>query len=134
MTHSKCEKGDMIYRFTDDAPEELRDLFLEHFEVSDTDYEIFRDAVGIVIDVYDSLDDNEDDEESIILDAITEAATDCASVYTAERLAYMNNRNQDEISDVMRDYSTTDIATACAIWYDLQVQNAATIISNWVTD
>jgi len=145
MTQSERSNGVMIYRFTDDAPEELRDLFLEHFNVSDTDYEILNDAVGVVIDVYDNLDDNEDDDDVYdnlddneddddVSEAISEAATDCASVYTAERLGYMNNRNQDEISDVMREYSTHDIATACAIWYDQQVENAANIISKWVND
>lgn len=48
---------------------------------------------------------------------------ECASVYTAERLSYLNNWNQEEISQKLREFGgDTDIATACAIWYDDMVR------------
>lgn len=46
-----------------------------------------------------------------------------ASVYTSTRLSYLNNRNDEEISDIMKEYSCENISTACAIWYDNTVNH-----------
>lgn len=115
--------------FTDTAPRELTDLYLENYEVRDLDYEIFSDACDLVRELYD---ENKDWSDEAITDAIYDRASDSASVYTAARLAYLNIWNQDEISDTMREYNTDDIATACAIWYDRQIEQAAIIIKDWI--
>ena len=57
-----------------------------------------------------------------------EIADGSASVYTSERLAYLYPINQQEISDIMREYSLGDIATACAVWYDSMVAHACRAI------
>lgn len=69
-----------------------------------------------------------------VTDEIYEGASDSASVYTNERLAYLNNQNESDISDVMSEYGEHSIANACAIWYDRQVEQAAIIIKDWVNN
>ena len=50
-----------------------------------------------------------------------ETESEYASVYTDTRLSYLNNWNQDEITEKMKEYDC-DIQTACAVWYDDQVK------------
>lgn len=131
MTVSKRDDGSEYTHFTDEAPEELKDLFLEHYNVKNLDYEIFSQACDIVAEVYQDypsikIANNEATEE------IYERASDCANIYTSERLAYLDNQNEDEISETMREYGEHSIATACAIWYDKQVEQAAFIIKDWI--
>lgn len=129
MTRSKRDDESEFYHFTDEAPEELKDLFLEHYNVDDLDYETFDRACDIVREVYDDKPEATDDEAT---EEIYERASDQASVYTADRLAYLNMRNEDEVSQTMREYGMTSIADACAAWYDRQVEQAAIIIKDWV--
>lgn len=115
--------------FTDNAPEELRQLFLEHYEVRDVDYMTFSDACDIVSDIYQNspeITEREAEEE------IYEQASDSASVYTATRLEYLNIWNQDEVAEIFKEYGCEDIATACAVWYDRQVEQASIIINQWI--
>ena len=49
--------------------------------------------------------------------------TETASVYTSTRLSYLNQSNQYDITEVLKECSC-DIATACAIWYDRKVAEA----------
>lgn len=111
--------GEVFNHFTDTAPQELRDLFLENFEVKDLDYEIFSRACDDVAEV-----DLRDLEGS-------EFTGDFASVYTFDRLQYLDNNNQDEISEYVKSYEV-DIATACAIWYDERVNSACGLIRDYV--
>lgn len=133
ITTSKRDDETVFNHFSDSAPEELKDLFLEHYNVKDLDYEIFGRALDIVDEVYGrkperSLEGSDDE----IVEEIYEAASDSASVYTHDRLAYLDNQNEDEISQKMREYGEHSIATACAIWYDSQVEQAAIIIKDWI--
>jgi len=59
--------------------------------------------------------------------------TEFASIYTQTRLEYLNQWNQDEITDILKDYSC-DIQTACAIWYDRQVEEAITKLIEWLQE
>ncbi len=133
MTSSKRDDGTVFNHFSDTAPEELENLFLEHYEVRDMDYEIFGQALDIVSEVYSrertTTMDKEDDK---ITEEIYEASSEQASVYTSDRLEYLNMWNEDEISEIMREYSEHSIATACAIWYDKQIGQAAIIIKDWI--
>lgn len=40
-----------------------------------------------------------------------------ASVYTANRLEYLNPYNDADIADIIKEYNLNDVSTACAIWY-----------------
>lgn len=114
--------------FTDNAPEELRQLFLEHYEVRDVDYMVFSDACDIVSDIYQNSPEITGREAE---EAVYEDYSESASVYTATRLEYLNIWNQDEISEILKE-GCEDIATACAIWYDRQVEQASITINQWI--
>lgn len=129
MTVSKRNDDTEFDHFTDTAPKELQDLFLEHFEVRDVDYEIFDRACDIVSEIYSDKPDATEEEAT---EEIYERASDSANVYTSIRLDYMNMWNEQEISEIMREYDLSSIADACAVWYDRQVEQAATLINEWV--
>jgi hypothetical protein len=129
MTYSKREDGTGFHHFTDNAPEELKDLYLEHYEVRDIDYDTFSTALDIVSEIYGDKPEATEEEAT---DDLYERASDSASVYTADRLAYLDIWNEDEISELMREYGEHSIATACAIWYDRQVEQAGAIIIGWI--
>ncbi len=139
MTTSKREgEEDSFYHFSDSAPEELKNLFLEHYEVRDIDYETFSRACDIVSEVYAEYsgddtgkDEQEASEDDKITDAIYERSSDSANPYTAVRLAYLNVWNQDEVADYVRDLHV-DVATGAAYWYDKQVEQQAIIIKDWI--
>jgi hypothetical protein len=135
MTRSRRDEKNEdseFYHFTDDAPRELVDLYLKDYEVRDVDYESFSDAIDVVIEVHNNLDDELTDDE--IVERIYEMSSDSASVYTQTRIEYLNIWNQYEISETMREYSLDDISTACAVWYDRQVEQMAIIINDWVNE
>jgi len=125
MKQSERDDKTEYYHFTPEAPEELQNLFLEHYEIRDIDYMIFSRACDVVNEAYRS-------EYKNIDDGIYEQASDSASYYTAERLTYLNIWNQDEISDMIKNEGAGDIATACAMWYDRQVEQASFIINEWI--
>lgn len=138
MTRSERDDKTEFYHFTDNAPEELKDLYLEHYEVRNIDYETFSSACDMLSDIYyDYVEENTEHNEAlakseIIIDQIYERSADSASVYTADRLSYLNIWNQDEISDYIKNGIAEDIQTACAIWYDAQVEQASLLINEWV--
>lgn len=134
MIRSKRDNGEEFYHFDDgdekthEEIKELKDLFLEHMNVADIDYEIFSRACDVMTEVYEDAHPSQEKAEEDIYDR----ASDSASVYTHDRLAYLSPLNEDEISQTMREYGEHSIATSCAIWYDKQVEQAAIILNNWV--
>lgn len=120
---------DTFYHFTDTAPEELRNLYIEHYAVKDIDYETFSRACGIVSEIYA---DKPDITQDAATDEICERASDSGSVYTYQRLQYLDASNESDISDLIREYGLTSIAEACVVWYDRQVEQAAILINEWV--
>ena len=110
--------GESYYHFSDTAPKELVNIFLEHFEVREVDYNIFSNACDTMTEIYASLD-NSEDREDVIDDKIYEYG-EHASPYTSVRLGYLNVWNQDEITDKVKEYDC-DIENACAFWYDEKV-------------
>ena|SRR3990167_5835279 len=128
MTTGKRDNGEVFYHFTDTAPRELKDLYLEHYEVRDIDYETFGQAIDLVRTIYEDKPEAIDDEAT---EEIYERASDSAGVYNDERLGYLNIWNQDDIAEIVRDMGV-DIATACAVWYDRQVEQSAIIIKDWI--
>ena len=118
--------GTKFTAFKDTAPKELVDLFLKHFEVRDTDYEIFSDACDIVGNLSDHTDDKLADVD------FYELATDTASVYTADRLSYLTPYNQYEITDKLKEFDCDDIQSACAVWYDSEVCRACELLRDYI--
>lgn len=131
MTIKTRADGREFYTFTDTAPKELTSLFLEHYQVADLDYETFSKACDIVSEIYaDTRIEHATNER--LIDYINERSDNTASIYTSTRLSYLNNNNEHDISDVMKEYNTVIISTACAIWYEKQVEQAAMRINKWV--
>lgn len=130
MTTSKrAGEDDSFYHFSATAPEELKDLYLEHYRtLRDIDYETFSRACDIVSEIYTEKPDISDDDAT---DDIYERASDSANPYTSVALSYLNSWNQEEIGETAREIES-DIATACMYWYDKQVEQAAIIINEWI--
>lgn len=125
----KDNPEDTFYHFTDDALKELTDLFLEHYEVKDIDYETFSRACDIVSEIYA---DKPDTTQDAATEEIYERASDCASVYTYQRLQYLDANNDQEITDTLKECNCTTISEACAVWYDRQVEQVAILINEWI--
>lgn len=119
MTQSEREGGEKFYHFTDEAPKGLKDEFLKHYNVNNLDYQMFSTACDIVSEIYHDIKEN--DAVDAVEEMIYERCSDSASIITYDR-----------ISDIMHEYGELSIATACAIWYDKQVEQAAIIIKDWV--
>jgi len=119
------DESTAFYCFRNDVAQPVRDLFLENYNVINFGYEIFSKACDIIanIDISEITNDNAED-------IINEAEP--ASVYTSDRLEYLNIWNEDEISDIMKEYSIDSISTACAVWYDQQAQNAARLLRDYI--
>lgn len=105
--------------FSDSAPKELVDLFLEHFEVRDTDYEIFSDAC----DVFSTYTIKEIEDEQ-------HRESEFASAYTWDLLGYLDNWNNDEIAGIIREFDCECVSTGCAIWYDRHVIDTVDLLLN----
>ncbi len=132
MTTRERTPGDedtRFFVFADDAPTELQNLFCEHYEVRDIDYETFSRACDIVGEVYGETPEISKDGAE---DDAADRADDRASVYTAARLSYINIWNQGEVADIVREYDGQDVADAAAIWYERRVKEAARHVIGWV--
>lgn len=109
----------------DDAPAPVRDILMQ---VSDAMYEDCKDfnlahditARAALFGGYRLVEEDCPDP--------SELAHNTASPYTARRLEYITVHNQDDISDLMKEYELDDIATAAAVWYELRVEAAIQII------
>ena len=122
MTMEKNGKDIYIYneKIAEEVKEALREIQGElgaDFELS---YEIMADACGVI---------GEGDFED--LNDETDAEIECASIYIADRLAYLSPKNEYDITETMKEHNT-DIQTACAIWYDNMVRNAYYQIKDYI--
>lgn len=109
----------------DDAPVPVRDILME---VSDAMYEDCK-SLDLAHDItaraarlggYRLVEEDCPDP--------SELAQDTASPYTARRLEYITVYNQDDISELMKEYELADIASAAAVWYELRVEEAVRLI------
>lgn len=103
------ELKDVLFAFQDDVSLELS-------------YKIMGRACIALADHADHT--NDDDLQDV--DAY-ELANDTASVYTASQLDYIDNNNQSEIADIVREYDC-DIGQAAAIWYEQKVAQAIELL------
>lgn len=123
------ESGDAYYvRKENDMPgyqNVIAQLTQDTGENIDLAYELLNTASGLLANV--ELGDLADTD-------LYELASDSASVYTWDRLQLLDNNNQQEISDIMKEYEYEDIATACAIWYEQKVAEVLHAMVQMVTD
>ena len=131
FTGENPEKGTRanIYIINEKCDDEVRKFLIDLMHDSniggtmDLNYEITAKACELFCDI-ESIKDLEDEENA--------CEAEVASVYTADRLAYLNNSNEVEISETMKEYDCEDISTGCAIWYDNMVRQAYEEIKNWI--
>lgn len=91
----------------------------------DLSYEIMADACDIVGEkTIDELNSNDCD---FFADADSRA-----NVYTGVQLSYLNIKNEDEISSLMKDEAITSIAQACSIWYSQKVAEACEALKGFI--
>lgn len=101
MTMSKRASLEDFYHFSDTAPEELKEIFQKHtdYSLKDLDFEIFSAACDIVYEIFNKTPSA---TESDIEDDIHTGACNSSSVYTYPRLQYLDNNNEEEISEIVR--------------------------------
>lgn len=117
---------------TIELPNELRTIFSET-----ADAETRAQLIDIQHDLETTLNlsyDITSDAVDAILSEIPEYEIDAASVYTAVQLSYINIYNQQEISDIFKEYQTRDIAQAAAIWHNNKVTEAYKAIKALLED
>jgi len=126
LTQSTRDNGNEFYLVKDNTPEHITAMVYElthtiNKDAGDLDlsYDILHSALNVLSNVdYDDLSNFDRFENT----------QEYASPYTATRLSYLNNNNQQDISDIFKEYRDIDIATAISIWYDNQVVNALALI------
>ena len=109
--------GDIFYCIKDNTLENVSKivkdvLFDNDYSDLDLSYEIMNTALNVLSDV-----------EFKDLEAFDmyEYEGDLASIYTIDRLNYLNTWNEGEISDLVKEHSMM-ISEACAYWYAQQVE------------
>lgn len=120
-----------FYHFSDKASKELEEIFQKHTDhsLNDLDFEIFSSACDIVSEIYNN---NPTATKGQIEDAIYVRSNDSASIFTINLLSYLNIYNEEDISEIVREGNGLAISTACALWYDRQVEQAAILIKDWI--
>lgn len=123
------------YAITDNCEKTLKDLYLKMIYEDnvggkqDLSYQIINEATIF----FDELD-----EEKASLKTISEQLDeyqDFATTRNVEQLEMLNNYNEHEIADILKDYSCKNISTACAIWYENQVKQViGEIIDTYLTE
>jgi hypothetical protein len=108
-----------------DIAQTLKDIVYNKNNGFDIPYMMLDDALNILysIELDRILDDSFD---------IYNYDGDIGSVYTSDQLEYLNLNTQQEISDIMREYDLTDIASACSYWYDQEVRDMVNEIIDYI--
>lgn len=122
------ERGnDTIYIYRDELDEKTKDAMQTIQYALDVDFDTSYDIMNSACNIIDGLTLEKSGRDSLLdedmLDLYAEV-DGSASVYTATRLAYLKNDNEDEITRLVKDEGIDSIATACAVWYDRKVQDA----------
>ena len=93
-------------------------------------YEIMQDACSILSEKTLAGTDR-DSLTSEDLDFMADADSN-ANVYTGVQLSYLNFKNEEEISDLMKDEAITSIAQACSVWYIQKVADACEALKDYI--
>jgi len=137
FTGDNPEKGMRanIHIYADNIDEETKDILSEiqrhsgvGFELS---HEIMADACNIIDEVYTTADIGQSDDD--LQDDAFDRTVGIASVYTADQLSWLSVNNQSEITDIAKEYES-DIATACAYWYDNKVRGMVEELVAWINE
>lgn len=133
MFQGTRDNGNKYYYFTENAKEKIKDIYckLTDNSLNDLDYEIFYKAINTVVEAYNNIGN---DNIERLQEYVQDNYNDFASVYTNDRLTYLNIHNESEIVDILKDFSCDSISTACAIWYDRQIQNACSVIIDYLNE
>lgn len=131
MEVKKRADGTEYHCISDTCDETLKDVLMTLIYDNniggsqDLSYEICYQATALLTDDLT--------EEQILSEDfyIHEHTQEISSIYTATRLAYLNNNNQEEITDTLKEYQT-DISGACAIWYENMVAHACNKIIEYI--
>lgn len=120
-----------VYR--DELDEKTKDALFHEIQVEQAEadnipfeqsFSIMYDALALFEGVeYEDLEDFDPNE----------VEKDIASIYYHDQLEYLNTGNMYAIADLIRDYEYTDVASACAMWYDSTVRDWAQTIKNYIT-
>lgn len=108
----------------DETPQEVREMLLTMHQDLDVGFDL---SYEIMHEVSDAL-------KEISLEELPTAElheNEFASVYTATRLSYLAIDNQYDITEIVKETST-DIQTACAIWYDRKCTEAAEMLRDYI--
>lgn len=125
MLGNTRDNGDEYFYFSDTVDENLRELYRKNYSIRDLDYQIFNNAINTIIEAYAYCKNKKD-----LGEYIQENYNEHASIMTYDRLQYLNNYNDDEVARFMRQYDLDTVSSACAFWYDEQVNNAISLIIN----
>lgn len=96
-------------------------------------FEVMHDACNVIGIATEENPMETDLKEQLENADFYELSNDVASVYTATRLSYLTIHNQDEITDIVKEFEC-DIQTACAVWYDRVVAGACEKLREWVLE
>lgn len=122
--------GTDVIILRDNLPDDIRTNLLDILHDAkekagdfDLAYDIVRDACNLLPDIIEDLATFEPYDINI----------ESASIYTYDRLQYLNIHNQYDIAQVLKETSSDDIANACAIWYDRIVQETIADLVDFFT-
>ena len=129
MLGNTRDNGDEYFYFSDTVDENLRELYIKNYSISDLDYEIFNCAINTITEAYMYFNNkiNKDSKQDFI-EYIQENYNEHASIMTYDRLQYLNNYNDDEVAKIIDECDLASVSQACAFWYDEQVNNAISLI------
>lgn len=131
IKNDKDEVTKTIPVYREELPKDIQEYLFNEIqrEQAEADGIPFEQSYHIMYGAL-ALFDGVDFEELEAFDPLE--CEDTASIYYVEQLSYLNTSNMYAIADLIRDYECTDVASACAIWYDSTVKDWALTIKNYI--
>jgi len=122
-----------IYILSDNIDEETRDTMQTMQRALDVSFDLSYEIMAKACDIYAEAYANNEDSPTMLMEYIEENYRDYASVYTYERLSWLDNNNQSDITDIVIDHGC-DIADACAKWYESKVYAVCWHLDEWINN
>jgi len=120
-----------IYILSDNIDNETRDTMQTMQRALDVSFDLSYEIMAKACDIYAEAWANNEDSPTLLMEYIQENYQDYASVYPYEQLSWLDNNNQQNISDIVKEYDC-DIATACKKWYESKVYAVCWHLDAWV--